>query len=424
MSASETTSEDRPLRVLFFDLNDPFDHLNWSGTPAQILRSLQAAGVSVAASGPHYLFVRKSINWILHRYYRYCKKLFYHIDRDLFWVRIFTAFANRRLYSDRDADAIVTAFPAFTSFLRTGLPIFMIHDATWGQVVESYPWFSRENQPERIVQGGFKLEQLAYRRRDVYPILTSQWAADRAVKDYGADPTHISILPFGPNLDSPPDKAVVEASLKNRGKGRCKLLFIGKEWTRKGGPAAIKTTASLIAMGVPAELHIVGPAELKAGTKAAEAFPDFVHSHGFLSKAVPEQASALKKLYLESDFFILPTQAEALGVVFAEATAHALPCLGTSVGGVPSVLHDGVGGAIFSPLDSVEEMASWIKLNYLDRSRYELLARRARQDYEVRLSSLAYGTRLAELIRSRVKANSQEHEISQSASGNRLVETT
>jgi hypothetical protein len=49
-------------------------------------------------------------------------------------------------------------------------------------------------------------------------------------------------------------------------------------------------------------------------------------------------------------------------------------------------------------------MDAWIRRHYLDRPAYMALARRARQDYEVRLSSLAYGTQLASIIRKRIEA--------------------
>lgn len=402
---TDRSGDVRALKVLFFDLYDPLDPSNWSGTPAQIFHSLELAGANTVPVGAHYLFFRKSINWILFRYYHYRKNLFYHIDRDLFWVRAFTTLGNRRLKAHKDADAVITAFPAFTSFVRRGLPIFMLHDATWGQVVESYPWFARSHQPERIVEDGFELERIAYRRDDVFPVLTSQWAADRAVADYGIDPAKITVLPFGPNLKNPPERAAVEAAIQSRGRGVCRLLFVGKEWTRKGGPLAVEATAALIAMGIPAELHVVGPEEMAPGTAAAAALPGFVRVYGLLRKFVPKENAALDKLLLESDFFILPTQAEALGLVYAEAAAFGLPSLGTSVGGVPTILRDGVDGAIFPPADSAQQMAEWIKSHYLDRDRYKALCRSARRDYEARFTPVAFGTQLAQVIRSRIETH-------------------
>jgi len=405
---ADRSRDERPLKVLFFDLYDPLDPSNWSGAPAQIYHCMKLAGAETVPVGPHYLFFRKSINWILYRYYRYLKGLFYHIDRDLFWVRAFTALGNRRLKAHPDADAVITTFPAFTSFVRRGVPIFMVHDATWGQVVESYPWFARSHQPERIVEDGFELERIAYRRDDVFAVMTSQWAADRVVSDYG------------PNLRNPPERAIVEAAIERRGCGTCRLLFVGKEWIRKGGPLAVEATAALIAMGVPAELNVVGPLEMAPGSASAAKLPGFVRVHGLLRKFVAEEGAALEELFLDSDFFILPTQAEALGIVFAEAAAYGLPSLGTSVGGVPTILRDGIDGAIFPPADSAQEMAQWIRSLFLDRARYHALAQSARRDYEARLSSLAYGRQFAQIIRSRI-AQCRPAKAVPPASGEKIV---
>ena len=43
----------------------------------------------------------------------------------------------------------------------------------------------------------------------------------------------------------------------------------------------------------------------------------------------------------------VPTRAEALGLVFLEASAFALPSIATDVGGVPEVIKSGVTGATF-----------------------------------------------------------------------------
>ncbi len=46
----------------------------------------------------------------------------------------------------------------------------------------------------------------------------------------------------------------------------------------------------------------------------------------------------LPGLYAESDAFILPSQAEAFGNVFAEAMACGLPVIGTNIGGIPDLV--------------------------------------------------------------------------------------
>jgi len=46
----------------------------------------------------------------------------------------------------------------------------------------------------------------------------------------------------------------------------------------------------------------------------------------------------LPALYADSDVFILPSQAEAFGNVFAEAMACGLPVIGTNIGGIPDLV--------------------------------------------------------------------------------------
>jgi len=47
---------------------------------------------------------------------------------------------------------------------------------------------------------------------------------------------------------------------------------------------------------------------------------------------------SLPELYAKADVFILPSQAEAFGNVFAEAMACGLPVIGTDIGGIPDLV--------------------------------------------------------------------------------------
>jgi glycosyltransferase involved in cell wall biosynthesis len=108
----------------------------------------------------------------------------------------------------------------------------------------------------------------------------------------------------------------------------------------------------------------------------------------------------LKKMYAESDFFLMPTRAEAQGIVFNESAAYGLPVVSTDVGGVSTVVRPD-WGYLLPPDAGPEGYAAWIRETFLDRAKYHALAARARQEYDDRLSSSVYIRKLSQLIRER-----------------------
>jgi glycosyltransferase involved in cell wall biosynthesis len=71
--------------------------------------------------------------------------------------------------------------------------------------------------------------------------------------------------------------------------------------------------------------------------------------------AGPRTGAALQREYRDADLVVVPSRAEAYGMVVTEALAAGLPVLGTRVGGVPEALGttaDGVPGLLVPPEDS------------------------------------------------------------------------
>lgn len=57
-------------------------------------------------------------------------------------------------------------------------------------------------------------------------------------------------------------------------------------------------------------------------------------------------------LMAAADLFVLPSVAEAFGVVFAEAIYLGTPIVATNIGGIPEIVTDGVDGKLVPPADS------------------------------------------------------------------------
>ncbi len=59
-------------------------------------------------------------------------------------------------------------------------------------------------------------------------------------------------------------------------------------------------------------------------------------------------------VYNGSDIFVMASQMESFGLVYAEAMACGIPVIGTSVGGIPEIISDNLTGFLVVPNDPVE----------------------------------------------------------------------
>jgi phosphatidylinositol alpha-1,6-mannosyltransferase len=104
--------------------------------------------------------------------------------------------------------------------------------------------------------------------------------------------------------------------------------------------------------------HVVGSGPwLEALESMVEASParNLVTLHGFLDK------ETLERLYVQSRVFAMPSQGEGFGLVYAEAMAHGLPCVGSTLDAASEVI--GTAGACLDPEDGellLETLAEYL----------------------------------------------------------------
>src|SRR5206468_3682262 len=92
-----------------------------------------------------------------------------------------------------------------------------------------------------------------------------------------------------------------------------RVLFVGGDFKRKGGPALLEVMRGPLAGWC--ELHVVTQAEVAPQ-------PGVVVHRGLQANS-PE----LLRLFATADIFVLPTMADCLAVVLMEATAAGLPVI-------------------------------------------------------------------------------------------------
>ncbi|HVJ45658.1 MAG TPA: glycosyltransferase family 4 protein [Luteolibacter sp.] len=272
--------------------------------------------------------------------------------------------------------------------LKTDIPTVFWTDATFAGITDYYALFSNLSSEAR--RDGNHVDEQALKNSSL-AIYTSDWAAKTAIDHYGADPAKVKVVPYGANVTSRRTDHDVAGFLERRKGEVIRLLFVGVDWERKGGPIALEAAKELNARGLKTELHIVGcdvPGEV----------PDFVIRHGFVSKKTPEGSALLDRLFAESHFLIVPSRAECFGLVFAEASSFGLPSLAAITGGVPSVVSE-KNGKLF-PLEARgDQYADWIAGMMADRQAYERLSFDSLAEFDRRLNWEVAGKTVVDLMR-------------------------
>lgn len=368
------------IRVGFFSAKDYLDKTELSGViynthKALKLRDMEVIGFRNPITHSQYV---KKIKRNINKFVK-AKNASIREDKEKF------ARAVQKRIKATPCDLLFCPFSSTElSFLETSLPIVYLSDATAKQINETYNIYSTTE--DFILASQEETAAISRANKLVY---SSEWAANSAVSDYGADPNKIEIVPLGANVENVPE---VSQILNKCLSSKCRLLFIGTNWTRKGGNIAFETLVSLINQGIDAELLMVG----------CNVPPEFKHERvkvmPFLNKNIPQQQEKYFNLLLESHFLISPTRADCSPMVFAEANAYGIPVITTDVGGIPTIIRNGRNGYMFPLSATSDEYANLIATNFSDKDSYEQLVLFSREEYETRLNWNTWGQRLHQIF--------------------------
>ncbi len=286
-------------------------------------------------------------------------------------------------------DAVLSIGSLPLAHLDADVPAGFWIDATFESHLHLYEGYAALG--EAGIAEAHRIEAAAIARADL-AVYASAYAAASATDYYGAPPERVAVVPFGANLDAPPTAADVDAAIAARAPSPLRMLFLGGDWTRKGGDVAVLAADRLNAAGVPAVLDVVGVVPPPAAARP------YVAVHGFLHKDVPAERARLERLMAEAHVLVMPVRAEAFGCVFCEAAAYGVPSLTAHVGGAPSAVADGVSGLVLGPRPAPAEIADALVRLMQTPGAYVSLARSARAHYETCLNwDVAAGTVAARL---------------------------
>ncbi|MBD2178201.1 glycosyltransferase family 4 protein [Pseudanabaena sp. FACHB-1998] len=207
------------------------------------------------------------------------------------------------------------------------------------------------------------MEKLVYNHATKIITLTD-WARNSVINDYGIHPDKVKHLP--PGVDT---KLVVFTNRENRSRQvPYNLLFIGGDFKRKGGEDVLDVF--LKNFTDKAILHIVTSESVKCE-----------HPNVRIYSNVQAYTPEWLDLYQQADAFVMPSYAEAFGLVFIEAMASGLPVIASKLVQTTEIVKDGETGFLI-PAGDREALANKIQTLIDNPSLSLAMGKRARQIVE------------------------------------------
>lgn len=246
---------------------------------------------------------------------------------------------------------------------RAELPLFIVQDLSYGLLLRT---FGEESIPHFRSLRTSRIRQLHRRQigvwRDaagLFPM--SQWLADDMIAS-GVAPDRVVVVPPGVNVEIPGDTPIPE----RRRSGPARLLFVGRDFDTKAGDQVIASFQILRARhGAGVELTVIGPPRWPLPE-----MPDGVDYRGPRPRAEVDAAMA------SHDLFVMPSRFEGFGIVFVEALARGLPCIGRNAFAMPEIIDPESGGRLIETEDP-GELADAIESALADDGLYDACRSRA-----------------------------------------------
>jgi glycosyltransferase involved in cell wall biosynthesis len=354
------------VKLGFVTINGSADVQQWSGLNYHIARSLERAGATLVRVGP--LTHPWTGGMKLRRRWYGLTGHQYHANFESTALDAFGAQARRMIPGDVDAVIAVTTMVA-ASLDGLRIPVISWDDATPAAMTDYYPDFVRLSS-----RSARDADTMGHRatRNVALALYASEWAACSARSVYGLPTERCAVVPFGANLEQLPTASEVNAAIAERPRTSCRLLWVGVDWERKRGDLVVEAAKRIEAQGIPVELTVVG-----CRPPADRELPAWVSVEGFVSKRTAVGTARLAELFARSHFLVMPSHAEAYGLVHCEAAAYGVPAVATRTGGVPTIIVDGETGVLEDPSAQADAYAGRIIALMRDRPRYESMARAA-----------------------------------------------
>lgn len=345
MTGSPTpTDGDGVTRILYLSEGDAETHDSWSGVSRSILEHLRAAGYSVRAGdadlygAKRWWTVLRSFSMPMRRWW-----VRYHLGATAFVAR--SAACAKVVAARRgSADVILQIGATFAIPEDERTPLVLFCDSN----IELARAAIDTGHSEAAVLTPAERDGVREREARVYSraalIFTmSDFLRRSFIEHFGIPAERLVTLHCGPNIPVPEFTDGLDA----RADGPPTILFVGRDFHRKGAYQLLEAFAEVRAEIPEARLVMVGGGR-NAQRMAAPPGVEFV---GFLSRDTESGRRRMDSAYRSAHVFCIPTRFEPFGTSFVEAMMYGLPCVGPAAWAVPEIIDDGRTGLLIPPGD-------------------------------------------------------------------------
>lgn len=320
------------MNLVGFCHGDPFGAHSWSGSNRGIFSALHELGVLRGAYDVEIHGLQRYL--AAAREYTPDKRTWRHnFLKSPYLFSLRTQAATRRLQQAPLPDAVLQIGAMFdATAVHPALPRFCYLDSNCALSEkgghESFSHYANDDHKRHARE----------RERRVYHtshgiFVFSDYVRDSLIADFGVPAERIHTIYAGVNLAPP---AAAAATNKDP-----VVLFIGRDFERKGGPLLLRAFAQVRRRVPTAKLIIAGSA-----VRVDEPGVEVV---GFIDKHSPDGEARLIDLYRRASVFTMPSHFEPFGIVYAEAMHFGVPCVGVNHCAMPEIISHGVTGLLVPP---------------------------------------------------------------------------
>ncbi len=311
-------------RLLYVAHGDPWSPWTSSGFLLNLCRGLQARGALYGAIGRHAITMAE-----LHGP-RPAWRFVHRVRRRLGlkgprWNNERDGLIGKLLRRMPPGSPVIYQymFPKFDESLP--LRRFLFQDMTVRDAYET-----KSYGHHTLSEQEFQKKRLAQKRaiEAVDGVITfSTYAAESICHEYGYPREKTAAIGCGPVRSLGPEKLTLERYAAGR------ILFVGRNWERKGGPILLEAFREVRQQVPHATLTIVGPLERPT------------HEPGVVFLGRVSDAE-VRQAFTEASLFCMPAICETWGIVYVEAAHAGLPIVGFNMWALPDVVDDGQTGRL------------------------------------------------------------------------------